>query len=234
MKELCRSSTSVGSSCAGIGCNKDSRLSQKLEASEFAPSLSNFESRILNLELVRMATETEIKIKINDPADFCRRLGALAARPLSERHFEDNYVLDFPDGRLRANQCLIRVRQVEDQACITFKGRPRAESIFKVREELETGLENAGVAIQILEKLGLSVCFRYQKYRREFALEEVHVAVDETPIGDYVEFEGSEEAIRKLAAKMRIAESQFLRASYGALYMDHCREKGEAPGFMIF
>jgi predicted adenylyl cyclase CyaB len=181
-----------------------------------------------------MATETEIKIKINDPADFCRELIALAARPLSERHFEDNHLLDFPDGRLRANQCMIRIRQVRDHACITFKGRPRAESVFKVREELETGLADAGVALQILERLGLSVCFRYQKYRREFAVEGVHVAVDETPIGNYVEFESSEEGIRKLAAKMEIAESRFLRASYASLYLDYCREKDEAPGFMTF
>jgi adenylate cyclase class 2 len=181
-----------------------------------------------------MGTETEIKVKISDPAAFCLRLSTFGARALSERHFEDNHLLDFPDGRLMAGQCLIRIRQAMDQACITFKGRPRAEGLFKVREELETKLEDGAIALQILEKLGLSVCFRYQKYRREFAVGDVHVAVDETPVGNYVEFEGSEEGIRDLAAKMGIAEAQFLRASYASLYLDYCRQKGEAPGFMIF
>ena len=51
--------------------------------------------------------------------------------------------------------------------------------------------------LQVLERIGMSVCFRYQKYRREFAIGEVHVAVDETPIGNYVEFEGSEDGIRE-------------------------------------
>jgi adenylate cyclase class 2 len=181
-----------------------------------------------------MGIETEIKIKINDPADFCRRLSALGASPLSERHFEDNHLLDFPDGRLRASQCLIRIRQARDQACITFKGTPRAEGVFKVREELETGLDDGAIVLHILERLGLQVCFRYQKYRREFEVDEVHVAVDETPVGNYVEFEGSEEGIRNLAAKMGMAESRFLRASYASLYLDYCREKGLTPKCMIF
>jgi adenylate cyclase class 2 len=181
-----------------------------------------------------MSTETEIKIKVGDPAEFCRRLSAVGALALTERHFEENYLLDFPDGRLRANQCLIRIRQALNQACITFKGPPKTEGIFKVREEIETKIGDASVGLQILRRLGLSVCFRYQKYRREFAVEDIHVALDETPVGDYAEIEGSEEGIRKLAARMGIAESQFLRASYYSLYVDYCREKSETPKSMIF
>ena len=181
-----------------------------------------------------MGTETEVKVKIGDPAAFCRQLSRLRAHPVSERHFEDNQLVDYPDSRLRSNGCLLRIRQAMDQATITFKGAPRAEGIFKVREELETKLDDGVVALQILERLGLSVCFRYQKYRQEFLAREVHVAVDETPVGNYAEFEGSEEGIRNLAAEMGIAESQFLRASYASLYLDYCREKGEVPGFMTF
>ena len=67
-------------------------------------------------------------------------------------------------------------------------------------------MEDGAAMLQILERIGMSVCFRYQKYRREFALDRVHVAVDETPIGNYVEFEGTEDGIRALARKMGIAE----------------------------
>jgi adenylate cyclase class IV len=80
----------------------------------------------------------------------------------------------------------------------------------------------------------MSVCFRYQKYRQEFILNETHIAVDETPIGNYVEFEGSENGIRELTARMGIAEAQFLRSSYYSLYLEYCREKGETPKFMVF
>jgi adenylate cyclase, class 2 len=181
-----------------------------------------------------LSTETEIKIKIEDPDGFCRRLDALHPEVLSARHFEDNHLFDFPNRSLKTGQCLLRIRLAEGVCSVTYKGRPRPEGIFKTREELETRVEDAAIMLQILERIGMGVCFRYQKYRREFALDGVHVAVDETPIGDYVEFEGSEESIKGLARKMEIAESQFLRLSYYGLYLDHCRTKGVAALHMVF
>jgi predicted adenylyl cyclase CyaB len=181
-----------------------------------------------------VSIETEIKLKITDLRGFCLQLNALNPDVLSARHFEDNHLLDFPDQKLKSAQCLLRIRFAEGRGFLTYKGPPLPEGIFKTREELETKLQSGAVALQIFEQIGMRVWFRYQKYRREFALDRVHVAVDETPIGDYVEFEGSEEGIRNLAQRMEIAESQFLRTSYYALYLDYCRQRGETPQFMIF
>jgi adenylate cyclase, class 2 len=181
-----------------------------------------------------LSIETEIKVKIEDVAGFCRRLQALNPGILSARHFEDNYVLDFPDQELTTRQCLLRLRFAEDRNILTFKGSPRPEGIFKTREELETKLEDGATMLEVLKRIGMRVFFQYQKYRQEFELDGVHVAVDETPVGNYLEFEGSEEGIRNLAARMDIGESQFLRFSYYSLYLDYCRSKGETPGLMIF
>ena len=181
-----------------------------------------------------MNTETEIKAKIDDPDAFSRQLDALNPRILSIRHFEDNYLFDFPDGRLGSHRCLVRIRYAGGLAFLTYKGPPRAEGIFKSREELETQLEDGAVTMQILERLGMHVRFRYQKYRREYAIDDVCIAVDETPVGNYSELEGSEEGILEVARKMGIDESRFLRLSYYALYMDFCRKRGEVPGHMIF
>jgi adenylate cyclase, class 2 len=182
----------------------------------------------------RLGTETEIKIIIADPEFFCLRLQRLNARLVKARHFEDNRILDFPDGRLQDSRCLLRIRNANDQAILTYKGPARTEGIFKVREELETGIEAGEVGMQILERLGMSVCFRYQKYRREYGVDDVMVAVDETPIGNFSEFEGSEAGILDLARKMRIDPSQFLRASYYSLYMAFCEKAGKTPESMIF
>jgi adenylate cyclase class 2 len=170
-------------------------------------------------------TETEIKIKIEDCGDFCRRLKDLNADILSARHFEDNLLLDFADQRLSSGQCLLRIRFAEDSGLLTYKGPPRPEGIFKTREELEIRLENGAAMLQILERIGMRVCFRYQKYRQEFALDGIEVAV---------EFEGSQKGIGNLARKMGIAESRFLRSSYYALYAEDCRQRGRTPQFMIF
>jgi adenylate cyclase, class 2 len=181
-----------------------------------------------------LSVETEIKISIEDVADFCRRLQSLNAGVLSARHFEDNYVLDFPDQKLKAVQCLLRLRFAEDRSILTYKGPPCPEGVFKTREELETGLQDGATMLEVLKHIGLRIFFQYQKYRREFELDGVHIAVDETPVGNYVEFEGSEEGIRNLASRMDFKESQFLRSSYYSLYLDYCRIKGMTPGLMIF
>jgi adenylate cyclase class 2 len=181
-----------------------------------------------------LSTETEIKIKIEDAEEFCRRLDEYGPRIVSAKHFEDNRLFDFPDGTLGSGRRLLRIRVVEDSVFLTYKGPPAENGIFKTREELEVRLKDGATIVQILERIGMHVSFRYQKYRSEFFLDGVHVAVDETPVGSYVEFEGSEDAILELALKMGIAESRFLRLSYYALYLDYCKKRGEVPHYMTF
>ncbi len=181
-----------------------------------------------------MAIETEVKVRIGDPESICARLMELRAAVVSVRHFEDNCLLDFPDGRLQTERCLLRIRSAAGKGILTFKGTPQANGVFKTREELETGIEDGAVAMQILERIGMRLAFRYQKYRREFLLDGVHIAVDETPIGNYIELEGSENGIRNVAGRLGIGESLFLRLSYYSLYLEYCREKHKTPEHMIF
>jgi hypothetical protein len=49
-----------------------------------------------------LSTETEIKVKIEDVEGLCLQLEVLNPGILTERHFEDNYLLDFPDGKLQS------------------------------------------------------------------------------------------------------------------------------------
>lgn len=181
-----------------------------------------------------MATETEIKVRLDGAEDFRRRLGLMKPSLLRDRHFEDNHLLDFEDGRLKSGGCLVRVRNAGGSSYLTFKGPPRPDSVFKIREEIETRLGDGSAALEVLERLGLRVWFRYQKYRQEFEIDGVVVAVDETPIGDYAEFEGPEERIQELTRRMGIDRSQFINASYYSLYIERCRECGAAPGHMVF
>jgi adenylate cyclase class 2 len=181
-----------------------------------------------------MGVETEIKIRIESAEDFTRLVLSRGAARVSERSLEDNILFDFPDDRLKLARCILRVRSVDGRGILTYKGAPQPDGIFKSREELETGIENPETAVEILGLIGMQQGFRYQKYRREFALDGVHVAVDETLIGDYAELEGTKDAILNLAEKLGIAESRFIRKSYHALYLDYCREREIKPQSMIF
>ena len=181
-----------------------------------------------------MGVETEVKIIIESAEDFIGLALSHGAGRVSERSLEDNILFDFPGGSLRLARCVLRVRSVNGRGVLTYKGAPRPDVIFKSREELETGVENPETAIEIFERIGLRQQFRYQKYRQEFALGGVHLAVDETPIGNYVELEGTEDDILNLAKKLGVTESQFIRQSYYALYIDYCGERKITPQSMIF
>ena len=181
-----------------------------------------------------MATETEVKIRIDDVEMFCDQLSSSGAARVAERSFEDNILLDFPDGRLRREHCILRIRTVSGRGVLTYKGAPRNEGIFKSREELETEIKEPEIALAMVERLGMRQCFRYQKYRQEFEVDGMHVAVDETPVGNYAEIEGTEEGILALARKLGIETAQFIRLSYHALYLEYCRERSINPHNMVF
>ena len=66
----------------------------------------------------------------------------------------------------------------------------------------------------MLKELGLHVWFRYEKYREEFAHEDVIVAIDETPVGMFVEIEGSEAGIDAMAGRSAAAQSDYILDSY--------------------
>lgn len=189
-----------------------------------------------------MTTETEIKLKIRDLEEFRRCLSGLHPVLLAARHLEDNFLLDYPDGRIRAQYCMVRVRSAGPNSSLTFKGPAKPTGAFKVREEIETPVGNPDAALAVFEKLGMQVWFRYQKFREEHEIVagspsgefSARLAVDETPIGDYIEIEGPEDSIRAIARRLGFDESVFLRDSYYALYLKFCRDFDIRPGHMIF
>lgn len=188
-----------------------------------------------------MPVETEVKIHLTDMEEFLRRLERFQPQLLSARHFEDNFVLDYPDGSLRARGCLLRVRKTQHKESVTFKGPTQTSPLFKTREELETRVDSAEVVLKILQQMGMMVWFRYQKFRAEYRMPvstgpdlELHLSLDSTPVGDYIELEGSEAGIREVAARLGIAEAQFLRDSYYSLFVRFCQQQGRQPGHMVF
>ena len=66
--------------------------------------------------------------------------------------------------------------------------------------------------------LGLVPAFRYEKWRAEWSDGEGHCVVDETPIGNFAELEGSAEWIDRAAARLRIDPAQYITLSYGRLF----------------
>jgi len=165
-----------------------------------------------------MPVETEVKIRVAG-ADVARealaRIGAIPVRP---RHLEDNVLLDDATGSLRAAGCLLRIRRTPDDTTITFKGPRLDDEAVKSREEIESGVTDADGAHAIFARLGFAPVFRYQKYRETFVWKDVEIVLDETPIGVFLEIEGSKDAIHAAAAALGRDPGEFITTSYGGLF----------------
>ena len=138
--------------------------------------------------------EREIKLRFDDPAQRAsRRCSRPAARRCAAGGCRTTACSTPPTDSAAAPLGAARAHE-SGTSLLTFKG-PVQPSAMKLREELETAVGDGTLMLRLLEELGFRVWFRYQKYREEFALDDVIVAVDETPVGTYVEIEGGERGI---------------------------------------
>src|ERR687883_2128615 len=142
--------------------------------------------------------EREIKLIFRDREEEKAAILGAGATPLRGRRLQEDCLLDTDDERLRRRRSALRVRMESGKSFVTFKG-PVQPSLTKIREELETLVTDGALLLQIFEELGFHVWFRYQKYREEFAVDEVIVAIDETPVGIFVEIEGRDRGIAETA-----------------------------------
>jgi adenylate cyclase, class 2 len=177
--------------------------------------------------------ESEIKLRFESAAAARAAVLALGATPLHARRLQDDCLLDTSDEVVRRRRSALRVRVEAGKSLLTFKG-PVQPSSVKMREELETIVVDGPVLVRILEALGFRVWFRYQKYREEFALDEVVIAIDETPIGTFVEIEGGERRIAETARALGRGPDDYLLDSYHALFEHHCQQRKLPVSDMVF
>jgi adenylate cyclase class 2 len=189
--------------------------------------------------------EVEIKLRISDPVALLERIRALGAVSKG-RVFEQNTIYDTRHGDFRRVGRLLRLR-VENppgrkghsrplRAILTSKAPApgAAESHYKEVLENETRLGNARGWPGKLRSLGFRPSFRYEKYRTAFVLPGLALDLDETPIGTFLELEGSPRAIDRASKALGFTKRDYIRATYGALYATECRHRGRRPGNMIF
>ena len=179
--------------------------------------------------------ETEIKLEVDDPGRAKRQLAKLGFSIVTRRVLEINIVFDTPDSALLRARKLLRLRQAGSRRILTFKGPPVA-SRYKSREEIESTFTDDKAMRLILAGLGYEPVFRYEKYRTEFSRpgRAGAVMLDETPIGDFLELEGSPRWIERTARALGRFPAEYITASYGTLYQEHCQAGGVTPGNMVF
>jgi adenylate cyclase class 2 len=170
-----------------------------------------------------MAIETEIKFRIDDLDALAQKLQSAGFRCETPRTFESNVLYDTPNRQLRARTEILRIRNYGGRWTLTHKRLPRSgpepeNARHKHRIETETEIAQGEALADFFLSLGFVSAFHYEKWRAEWTDGEGHCVVDETPIGNYAELEGSPAWIDRAAARLGIDPAQYVTLSYGRLF----------------
>ena len=177
--------------------------------------------------------ENEIKLAFPSRETAVLRLLAAGARQVHARAFEDNVLFDLADRALSKSGRLLRLRDFDGVSLLTFKASVAGEHRHKVKIEHETAIADPAALRSILLGLGFEAVYRYQKYRATYRLGAVEAAVDETPLGTFIELEGSPDEVDNAAEALGAAPSDFIRATYRELQEQDAAARGLIASDML-
>jgi len=165
-----------------------------------------------------MGLETEVKFKVEDFSAVREQLLAAGAKQIQPRTLEVNLRFDDAKNGLRAAGVVLRLRQ-DTRATLTLKLPVGPWSTqAKTLRELEVEVSDFETARQILEGLGFSIWFIYEKHRTVYHLAEAEICLDELPFGCFVEIEGSLEQIGKVTGRLEMAGAERITTGYYTLF----------------
>jgi adenylate cyclase class 2 len=195
--------------------------------------------------------EIEIKLRIKDIPEILRKIKSLSAQS-RPRVRELNTLYDTPTSDLRRRDMLLRLRietptphnasaTRSERVILTSKSPPqipranKRPTRYKIRAEREQLVpQSSRQWTAALIALGFRPTFRYEKFRTTFRRPCLHLDLDETPAGTFLEVEGKPQAIDSTARALGFSKKAYLRATYWDLYAADCRRRGITPKNMLF
>jgi adenylate cyclase class 2 len=178
-------------------------------------------------------TEHEVKLRFDSPEAARRAVTSAGACLVVSRRLLVDTLHDTEDRQLGRAGCALRLRRDAASGILTFKG-PVQPSGVKSREEIETTIGDIATLELIVERLGFRPWFRAEKFREEYDLGGAHIAIDEAPIGTFVEIEAPPDAIDRCARLLDRGPADYCLRSYASLYYAWCADHGKTPGDMTF
>lgn len=177
--------------------------------------------------------EQEVKLSFAHVEAARHAVVTAGGRLLAARRLLDDCLYDTVDAVLRRSGRALRLRREPERAWLTFKGPVRPGPV-KAREELETLVGDAQILERVLGQLGYHAIFRSQKYREEYELGLARLAVDEAPVGVFVEIEGAPDEIERVAGMLGRTPADYQLDSYLSLWRRQRAARGLQAGDMLF
>lgn len=171
--------------------------------------------------------EIEAKFYVSNLDGIRTRLQTLEALLIQERVLETNIRFDLPDGSLRSEGRVLRLRQ-DAEARLTYKSGSTNEQGVLSRTEIEFVVEYHDKAKKFLEALGYQELFYYEKFRTTYELKDCHIMLDELPYGNFVEIEGETvDSIQTMASILNLKWDAAIPTSYHGLFKRLCEKHSD-------
>ena len=179
--------------------------------------------------------EVEIKFRVEDISTLAASLAGAGFRQVTPRTHEMNTLYDLPGNPLRRRGALLRIRKYGTKWTVTYKDKIAAHAgRHKSRREIETQVENGEALASMLTASGFQAGFAYEKFRSEWSDGTGHVVIDETPIGNFAEIEGSPQWIDAVASRLGVSHRHYITASYAELFAMWKKKSGSEVMQMLF
>jgi adenylate cyclase, class 2 len=180
-----------------------------------------------------MNKEIEIKFRVDDLLALRRQLRRLGFRLVTKPTHEMNTLYDLAGLPLRGRGELLRLRRYGAEWLLTHKAKGKAGR-HKTRVENETKVGDGRKMATILRALRFRPTFQYEKIRAEWSDGKVQVVVDETPIGNFSEIEGSPRLIDKTARRLGIEPDDYITDTYTELFTRWKQQTQNSAPVMTF
>lgn len=185
-----------------------------------------------------MGQEIEAKFRVDSFTHVQRALHGAGAT-YRGTVLQTDMFFDTADHRFRSSDRGLRIRDTkylksagadlreDDRPLLTFKGPREGNLRAKVRQEIQTRVDDLDSAVQIMLACGLERKMTLQKKRGTYKLGRALVELDTLPaIGRFVEIEGpNQSVIDEVAATLKL-QGPPESSSYAAMLAQHCRQNG--------
>jgi len=189
--------------------------------------------------------EIEVKLPIADLPGLIRKLRQMKA-VCEGRVFERNSLYDTSTQDFRRRGLLLRLRTRGPAPSGHIAGGPRqtvitskapvlaSRSRYKEKLERELIVASPRRWRERLHLLGFRPGFCYERYRTTFRLSGLHVEVDQTPIGTFLELEGAPRAIDRTARALGFSPRDYIQSTYWELFQAQRSRRGRLSNNMLF
>ena len=172
--------------------------------------------------------EIEFKFEINK-REIDKVLKVLRAEKylFGKRVYEKTIMYDNPAQIMQKTDGRIRLRQTGNSAEFSYK-KPLTREGIKKETEHEVVVSDFDTTQKILEMLEFLPVSSYERYRTTIFSpgKDIKVTIDEFPFANYLEIEGDENKIRKLAKTLGLSSDKNITKSCDSLFQEWRTAKG--------